>query len=196
MSEGIIEEGSPEALLFDIHAQRVDARGNVLWAPNGIPLETHKSAGFPYNPLIVSDGASGAIILWGGPMGMYAQKIDADGNIKWQPGGAKVTGSSPNNAISDGLGGVIVTFGCKEAEAKKSRLCVQRIDTDGRTIWPGDGTVVTDHGTHAIAHDGQGSAVIAWGSGKSMFRSERSYVQRIDSEGKLLWGEKGIRLNP
>ncbi len=88
--KGIIEEGSPEVLLFDIYAQRVDAYGNILWTPNGVALETHKSAGFPYNPLIVSDGASGAIILWGGPMSMYAQKIDADGNIKWPPGGEEV----------------------------------------------------------------------------------------------------------
>ncbi|MBA7636755.1 hypothetical protein ES703_44383 [subsurface metagenome] len=196
MPEGIIEEGSPEALLFDIHAQRVDARGNVLWAPNGIPLEIHKSAGFPYNPLIVSDGASGTIVLWGGPMGMYAQKIDADGNMEWRPGGVEVTGSSPNNAISDSSGGVIVTFGCKEAETKKSRLCVQRIDADGRTIWPGDGTGVTEHGTHAISSDGQGGAVIAWGIGKDMFSSKKSYVQRISADGKLLWGDKGIRLNP
>ncbi|GAI55539.1 unnamed protein product, partial [marine sediment metagenome] len=69
-------------------------------------------------------------------------------------------------------------------------------DADGRTTWPDDGTGVTEYGSHAISSDGQGGAVIAWGSGKSMFKSERSYVQRIDSEGKLLWGEEGIRLNP
>ena len=194
MPEGRIEEGSPKALLNDIYAQRVDARGNALWTANGMPLETYKGAGFPNNPLVVNDGTSGAIILWGGPMGMYAQKIDADGNIMWQPGGVKVTDSSPNNAISDSSGGVIVTFGCKEAETKKSRLCVQRIDADGRTIWPSDGTGVTEHGTHAVSSDGQGGAVIAWGVGKGMFSSEKSYVQRIDSEGKLLWGEEGIRL--
>ena len=187
MPEGIIEEGSPEALLFDIHAQRVDARGNVLWAPNGIPLETHKSAGFPCNPLIVSDGASGAIVLWGGPMGMYAQKMDADSNMEWQPGGKLLSSSGPQRAVSDGSGGAIFTFG---------RIRAQRIDADGRTTWPDDGTGVTEYGSHAISSDGQGGAVIAWGSGKSMFKSERSYVQRIDSEGKLLWGEEGIRLNP
>ena len=75
-------------------------------------------------------------------------------------------------------------------------LYVQKIDADGKTVWSGDGTPVTEHGTHDIAYDGQGGAVVAWGSGKSMFRSERSYIQRIDSEGKVLWGEKGIRLNP
>jgi len=194
--EGRIEEGSPKALLNDIYTQRVDTRGNALWTANGMPLETYKGASFPNNPLVVSDGASGAIILWGGPVGMFAQQIDADGNIKWQPGGVKVTGSSPNNAISDSSGGVMVTFGCKEAETKKSRLCVQKIDTAGKPVWPGIGTLVTEHGTHDIACDGQGGAVIAWGIGKSTLSPEKSYVQRIDSNGKLLWGEEGIRLNP
>jgi len=190
--EGVIEEGSPKALLEDIYAQRVDAHGNALWIPNGVPLETHKGGGFPHNPLVVSDDAGGAIVMWGG----YAQKIGADGDIRWQPGGVEVTSFSPDKAISDGSGGAIVTFGHKEAETKKSRLYVQRIDADGRAVWQGIGTLVTEHGTHTIACDGYGGAVIAWGNGKSMFKSERSYIQRIDSEGKLHWGKDGIRLNP
>ncbi len=191
--EGRIEEGSPRALLNDIYVQRVDTGGNVLWTPNGVPLNAYEGGGFPHNLLVVGDDADGAIIFL---RGGYAQRIGAGGNMMWQPGGVKVTGSSPNSAISDGSGGAIVTFGCKEAEAKKSRLCVQRIDADGRTMWPGDGTVVTDHRTHAIAYDGQGGAVIAWGIGKSTFSSEKSYAQRISADGKLLWGEEGIKLNP
>jgi hypothetical protein len=195
--EGKVEGGSPEALLFDIYAQRIDAQGKALWADNGIPLGITKGGGeCPTNPLIVSDDAGGATIIWEdlrrGLMSMYAQKIDADGNIKWQPGGEEVcyieTHSSfwPRTAVSDGSGGAIVAFGIR----------VQRIDADGRATWPDDGILFTDRGTHAMAYDRYGGAIIAWGSGKSMFRLERSYVQRIDSEGKLLWGEEGIRLNP
>lgn len=191
--EGRIEEGSPRALLNDIYAQRVDTHGNVLWTPNGVPLKAYEGGGFPHNPLVASDDASGAIIfLWGG----YVQKIGAGGNMEWQPGGVEVASSPPNNAISDGSGGAIVTFGHKEASTKKSRLYVQRIDADGRTVWPGVGTLVTEHGTHAIAYDGQGGVIIAWGIGRSTFSSEKSYVQRVSAEGKLLWGEEGIRLNP
>lgn len=190
--EGRIEEGSPKALLNDIYAQRVDTDGNILWTPNGVPLEAYKGGGFPHNPLIVSDGAGGAIIfLWAG----HAQKINAAGSIKWLPAGVEVIGSSPNNAISDGSGGVIVTFDYKEAGEKKGVLYVQKMDATGVTVWPGTGTPVTEQGTHDIAYDGHGGAIIAWGSGKSIFRSERSNIQRIDSDGRLLWGKKGIRLN-
>jgi len=206
--EGRIEEGSPEALLFDIYAQRVDANGNILWQQNGVPLGITKGGGeCPTNPLVVSDGAAGAIVIWEdlrkGLMSMYTQKIDADGNIKWQPGGEEVcyieTHSSfwPRTAVSDGSGGTIIACSYKEAETGKKGLLAQRLDATGRAVW-GNGVVVTnsDHITHFLASDGHGGAVIVWGSSKSMFTSERSYVQRVDSEGKLLWGDKGIRLNP
>jgi len=45
-------------------------------------------------------------------------------------------------------------------------------------------------GANSIAYDGYGGIVVAWGE------SRRSYVRRIDAEGNLLWGTKGIRLNP
>lgn len=195
---GRVESGMPEALLHDICAQRVDADGNILWQPNGVPLEINKAAegAFPHTPLVVTDGAGGAIVVWEdvrkGSMSLYAQKIDADGNLRWQLGGEEVcyieTHSSfwPRMAVSDGSGGAIVTYSNR----------AQRIDADGRTMWPGDGILFTDRGTHDLAYEGHGGAIIAWGSGKSIFRSERSYIQRISADGKLLWGEEGIRLNP
>jgi len=195
--QGKIEDGSPEALLNDMYAQRVNASGNILWQPNGVPLGITRGGGVcPSNTLVVSDGAGGAIVIWEdlrkGLMSMYAQKIDADGNLRWQPGGEEVcyikTSSSfwSRMAVSDGSGGAIVTYSNR----------AQKIDADGRTNWPDDGILFTERGTHAMDYDGYGGAIISWGSGKSMFKSERSYTQRIDSEGKLLWGEKGVRLNP
>ena len=199
--EGKVEEGSPKAFLWDFYTQRVDANGNILWQQNGVPLGITKGGGeCPSSPLAVSDGSGGAIIIWEdlrhGLMSIYAQKIDAEGNIKWQPGGEQVcyikTHSSfwPRTAVSDGSGGAIIALGYEGH-------LIQRIDAAGRTVWPGTGISVTDKdATHAMAYDGYGGAVVAWGRGKSIFRSERSYVQRIDPDGKLLWGEKGIRLNP
>jgi len=184
--KGRIESGMPEALLHDIYAQRVDAQGKALWTDNGVPLGITKGGGeYPRTALVVSDGASGAIILW---QGTYAQNIGADGNIKWQPSGKLLSSSGPQRAVSDGSRGAIFTFG---------RIRAQRIDADGRTMWPDDGILFTDSkGTHDISCDGYGGAVIAWGIGKDMFSSEKSYVQRISADGKLLWGDKGIRLNP
>jgi len=184
---------SSVVILNDIYVQRVDSGGNVLWVPDGVPINGYKDGAFPHNLFVVSDDAGGAIIfLWGG----YAQKIGAGGNTEWQPGGVEViTSSLPSNVISDGSGGVIVTFEHKKSESEKSVLYVQKIDANGITVWPGTGTMVTEQGTHDIVYDGQGGAIIAWGNGKSTFSSEKSCVQRVSVEGKLLWGDEGIRLD-
>jgi len=195
--EGKVEDGTPEALLFDIYAQRVDTLGKALWADNGVPLGITKGGGVcPSNALVVSDDTGGAIVIWedlrNGLMSLYAQKIDANGNMGWPTGGVEVcyikTNASfwPRMAVSDGSGGAIVTYSNR----------AQKIDATGRTMWPDDGILFTERGAHAMDYDGHGGAIIAWGSGKSTFKSERSYVQRIDSEGKIIWGGAGIRLNP
>lgn len=196
--EGKIEEGSPKALMMDLYVQRVDAGGNIIWQPNGVPLEISKAAegAFPHSPNLVIDNSGGAIIVWEdgrkGLMSLYAQKLDADGNLRWRPGGVEVcyikTNSSfwPRMAVSDDSGGVIVTFGTR----------AQRIDAGGRTMWRGDGIKFADGDTHDLAYDGQGGAITAWGIGKSLFKPERAYVQRIDAEGNRLWGDEGSRLTP
>jgi hypothetical protein len=205
---GVIEGGSPQAILNDVYAQKVDAIGNILWQQNGVPLEITKAAveASPHTSLLVGDGSGSAIVIWEdlrhGLASIYAQRIGADGSINWRAGGEEVcyikTNASfwPTTAVSDGSGGAIIACSYKEAETGKKGLLVQRLDATGRALW-GNGVVVTerDHITHVISPDGQGGAIVAWGSGKSMFKSERSYVQRIDSTGKLLWGAEGIRLN-
>jgi len=194
--EGKVEGGTPKALMMDLYVQRVDAGGNIIWQPNGVPLEISKAAegAFPYSPNLVVDNSGGAIVVWEdgrkGLMSLYAQKLDADGNLRWRPGGVEVcyieTHSSfwPRMAVSDGSGGAIVTYSNR----------AQRIDAGGRTMWRGDGIKFADGDTHDLAYDGQGGAITAWGIGKSTFSLEKSYVQRVSAEGKLLWGEKGIRL--
>jgi len=211
----IVNDGSGGAIVSwqvewkDIRVQRVDANGNVLWQQNGVPLEINKAAEGPFlhTPLLVSDGSGNAIVTWEdlrhGLASIYAQRVGSDGTIKWQPGGVEVcyikTNASfwPRTALSDGSGGAITACSYKEAETNKKGLLIQRLDATGRAVWD-NGVVVTesDHVTHVIAYDGYGGAIVAWGIGRGMFSSEKSYIQRIDSEGKLLWGEKGIRLNP
>jgi hypothetical protein len=83
-------------------------------------------------------------------------------------------------------GGAIITFGTH----------AQKIDMAGRIMWPDDGILFAERGTHTLAYDGQGGAIVAWGNGKSFLKSESSFVQRISTDGSLLWGTKGISLIP
>jgi hypothetical protein len=74
-----------------IYGQRIDADGTPLWAVDGVLL-CAASAGVD-NPVIKSDGAGGFIVAWSDhrfvdPGNVYAQRVDANGNILWDPNGA------------------------------------------------------------------------------------------------------------
>jgi len=208
--EGKVEGGTPKAEIEDNCAQRVDANGNILWQQNGIPLGISKGGGIcPHVPLVVSDGSGGAIIIWEdlrqGMMSIYAQRIDAEGNIKWQEGGMQVcyiktySSFAYRTAVSDSSGGTIIAWGYKEAETNEEGLLAQRIDAAGRTVWPDNGTLAStarNRIAHAISDDGCGGVIVSWGAQQPLLKSKQSYVQRIDAEGNRLWGDKGILLNP
>lgn len=198
-----MESGSPEALTMDVLVQRVDPSGKILWQPNGLPLEINKAAGnaFPIEPIPVSDGSGGAIIIWrdsrnikGNTASLYAQRIDSSGNIMWQAGGIDVSLDAINPShmiISDGAGGAIVSYFYSEP---RKDLHVQKVDADGKTAWPEDGVLVSsgDYSGYSVAPDGQGGAIVGW----SADNSAKAYIQRINIDGGPLWGENGIRLNP
>jgi hypothetical protein len=200
--KGRIESGSPEARVMDILVQKVDANGNVLWRDGGLPLEINKAVeeAFPIEPRLVSDGSGGAIIIWRdmrhdpeGEASVYAQRIDADGTISWQAGGVKVASTSLNPfpmIVSNGSGGAIISYSLQKG------LYIQKVNSNGKTAWPENGVPVAEgeYEGRSIAPDGQGGVIVAWGVGKSTFSPEKAYLQRVSTEGKLLWGEEGIRL--
>lgn len=77
----------------NIFAQRVNASGQPVWSnptygTSGNPVSTTPST-FQENPVIVSDDAGGAIVVWydlratgyGGPYDLYAQHIGSDGSV-------------------------------------------------------------------------------------------------------------------
>ncbi len=202
---GKIEGGSLAALMMDVLAQKVNASGKILWQPNGVPLGISQAAerALAIGPLPISDGAGGTIIVWrdmrnakGNTANLYAQRIDTEGNVMWQPGGVNVSidATNPNHMIISGdTGGAIVSY--LYSEPRKD-LHVQKLGVDGNTVWPENGILVVggDCAGYSIASDGQGGVITGWGVGKSMFSSEKAYVQRVSADGELLWGE-GIRLN-
>jgi hypothetical protein len=177
----------------DIYAQRIDAEGNVLWGPDGVPICAGPSS-FPNTPKIVTDGAGGTIISFdflGDYAAFRARRIDAEGHLLWEQEGELWGGT----VVSDGAGGVIsVWYGEDGTNAR-----AQRLDAAGRELWGPDGLVL--HGLHwsLVTPDGCGGILLSWSAAefKGCELSEVSYyVQRIDAEGNLPWGDNGILLNP
>ncbi|HKW12880.1 MAG TPA: hypothetical protein VJS69_00190, partial [Candidatus Krumholzibacteria bacterium] len=69
--------------LYDVYAQRIDASGAALWAPNGLAVSTATED--QQYPRIVVDGAGGAIMAWqdlrNGDYDIYAQRVVAGGVV-------------------------------------------------------------------------------------------------------------------
>lgn len=197
---GRIDSGSEEALKMDILLQKVAADGSVLWREGGLPLEINKydRDAFPLEPRVASDGSGGAIVIWrdmrDGPA-VYAQRVEAGGGIRWKDGGVKVASTALNpfsQIAEDEAGGAIVSC------ARDAGLYIQKVNGDGEAAWPENGVQVIkgDYDAYTLVPDGLGGALVGWGMRRGLFRGERAYVQRISDEGEMLWGRRGIRLNP
>jgi hypothetical protein len=108
----------------DIYAQRVTASGSVQWAADGVPVCTAPYS--QYEPQIISDGGSGAIITWydyrnynimdNGVMqgvDIYAQRLNSTGTAVWPADGAPISTAPlhqmyPKIAADDSGGAIIV----------------------------------------------------------------------------------------
>ncbi|MDH3215970.1 MAG: T9SS type A sorting domain-containing protein [Candidatus Krumholzibacteria bacterium] len=189
----------------DIYAQRIDGWGNPQWTPGGAWVGGTSYS--EYQPIIVSDGAGGAIIVWLSH-GTRAQRVDPDGNLLWDSTGvvvdtvtslsASVVASSDAalqvayefRAVTDGAGGAIIFY----ERYFTGEWWAQRLDGSGNLLWPG-GTPVRTLGSAAfnpaIAADGAGGAIMAWEDARIDIQSD-IFAQRVDAAGTPLWTPNGV----
>ena len=187
---------------FDIYAQRIDAHGNVLWKKDGVSI-----CSAPENqnrPRIVSDGSGGAIITWHDVRNgisnsdIYAQHIDADGNVQWTKDGIPVCAvanaqNSPCIA-TDGAGGAIIIW--QDFRTNYADLYAQRINKNGESLWAKDGVLVCGtsgaQSAPVVVVDGVGGVIVVWQDFRRTYAD--IYAQRVDGSGKTAWERSGVAL--
>ncbi|MHA1474043.1 MAG: hypothetical protein ACTSQ5_02525 [Promethearchaeota archaeon] len=189
---------------FDIYSQRVDAKGNTLWAEEGVIICQDPDRQF--SPEIIADDDGGAIILWANgsytwPFGLYAQKINSSGQLLWTPDvdsdGVSVCGDNGfqefYHMIPDGEGGAIISW--DGSTITGDAILAQHLTSSGliATGWDPTGIVLVDTGNTVdnphITTDGNGGAIIVWED----YRDEIDiYAQKISSAGALGWTLNGI----
>lgn len=176
-----------------IYAQRVDANGTTLWAADGVAICTE--GGYQVKPQIISDGSGGAIITWEDYRsvegGIYAQRIDANGDILWTANGVAICTAmgykTDPRITTDGSGGAIITWEGNRNLADYEGFYAQRIDASGVVQWTADGvaicTATDDQYSPQIASDGAGGAIISWEDYRIGYGFSDIYAQRIDASG-------------
>jgi hypothetical protein len=154
---------------------------------------------------ITTDGAGGVIVTWQDTRNnkaIYAQRLDNNGNIKWNSAGVAIA-TLPTNTwnvlnpciVSDGVGGAIIVWQ-RNVSGTKDTLYAQRIDADGNEKWTSGGIFVCANANTndypVVCTDGNSGAFVAWIN--HIPYNTTIYAQRIDSNGTAQWVTNGIAI--
>lgn len=151
---------------------------------------------------IISDGAGGAIITWedarDGHFDIYAQRIDAHGNVLWTKDGIPICTAPENQnrpkVVGDEAGGAIITWQDMRSGVSNSDIYAQRIDANGSPQWTINGIPICNEvniqTSPCIVTDGTGGAIIVWQDFRTNYAD--LYAQRINKNGEILWAKNGV----
>jgi hypothetical protein len=182
----------------DIYAQRVAHDGTVQWTTDGVEVTNYLYA--QISPVIVSDGSGGAIIAWedsrSGNSDIYAQRLNANGEIMWTEHGIPVCTAPQNQQspaiVTDGEGGALIVW--QDIRGGDFDIYAQRISGSGVTVWATNGMAVSaasgDQAAPVAISDSAGGIFITWCD----YRSDPFgdiYAQHLNDAGESLWGDNG-----
>lgn len=163
-------------------------------------------------PLIVSDGSTGAIISWQdlraavpagtSPIQIYAQHVSGAGVSGWTADGVSVytgaTSASDVAMLADASSGAILSYSVIPASSYD--LFAQRLDSGGTRQWGAGGVTVCsailNQNAGQLASDGGGGAIIAWQDTRTngVGGSQDIFARRITSAGSASWTADGVAL--
>ena len=184
----------------DIYARRVSGNGIPLWTADGVVV--CGATGSQNRPVVVSDGAGGAIIAWydhrGANVDIYAQRLDGSGQPQWTTDGVALCTATGDQTfpliVTDGSGGAIVVWNDSRSDA--SDIYAQRINSSGVVQWIANGdTVVAITGTQdekVAVSDGMHGVILAWRDRRT--GGDDVYAQRLNGSGAPVWTVNGVLL--
>jgi hypothetical protein len=208
----------------DIYLQKLDKDGNLLWKEDGLRVCQHheqellQTSNMREQPQMVSDGEGGVIITWHDRRRIlnreiFAQRINADGDILWDEYGVPVwnlseqtigttSGILDSDIVSDGESGAIIIWtGYDHSYMNKIIIFAQKLNQDGQRMWSSeivyDSTTLKSQGYSNTVGDGAGGIIIASrvSHGNSVSRTDSVYVQKITADGERQWGDAGIGID-
>lgn len=189
----------------DLWAQRVDDQGNLLWGAEGKLVNGQINR--QEDPVIISDGNGNLIIAWvdfryEDAGDIFAQKLDGNGNRLWANAGVPLCTYAEIqislNIVNDANGGAYVIW-LDSRNAGGSDIYGTHILSSGAIApgWNANGNPIAnasgDQDGHTFWEDGTGGAILAWHDKRNP-DNEDIYMQRIASNGDLLWDADGVLL--
>jgi hypothetical protein len=185
------------------------ATGITLWTADEPVVTAPGDQGLQLQ--VVSDGASGGIVVWQDRAQslVFAQRIDSAGKKLWGPARQVAITEWEKfepAAVADGSGGAIVAWiegregFCSAAFKGECNVYAQHFSATGARLWGASGIPVSlapaNQGVSGLsmASDGNGGAFLAWEDARP--DCCKVYAQHILADGSASWTADGIRLSP
>ena len=182
------------------YAQKLDVNGNKLWGENGkVIIEGDYIL---RNLKCIPDNSNGAIMVWStgyldqqSERDLCAQRINSSGVMMWGSGEVEENRcllrhdfvDFSYNIVSDGCGGVIISWTAYEYEERNIHF--QIVPPDGNPFRNYYGfpicTARYDQEFPCIVSDGGTGAIIAWLDDRG-YDGNRVYTNRIDEYGAAM----------
>ncbi len=172
----------------DIYAQHLDALGNRLWNPEGVPVIVE--AAEQYVQDVLADGQGGAFFSYttGSGYSPRVGRLNSSGQLLWTaqpgPGGSGYGGI---DLVPDDAGGFYAIWSSVPAW----QIYAQRYNAEGQPLWLAGGLPVShspgsDDYAEAVS-DNAGGFIVVW---RNYLGSdfEDIYAQHVTSGAELLWG--------
>ena len=205
---------------LNVFATRVLASGELdpAWPADGRALLADSAAqetafGGQAFPVIVSDGAGGAIVAWQderleNDTNIFAQHVLASGVLDpaWPANGRALSTARGQQDIptivSDGAGGAIVTWMDGRSSVTDVDIFAQHVLASGAVdpAWPANGaalcTALAPQAFPNIASDGAGGAIVTWYDFRPSGTSLDIYAQHLTRSGIVdpVWPANGRAL--
>jgi len=173
----------------------------VGWDLNGSPIVTDLNS---QNQLtFCEDGEGGAILVWHDTRNvydenLYMQRISQSGNILWTENGVLVTNAPDTQEKPKlkpaGNGEFFITWRDKRSDPEGD-IYAQKINLDGDIMWANDKEIYGGNGIQRnplLTYTLDNAAVITWEDGRDDPSYKDIYIQKIDSNGNLIWNYEGV----
>ena len=190
----------------DLYAQRINASGNVLWTPTGVPI-----AVVPNLQILakaIADGVGGAIVTWSDQRSItntdiYAQRVDAGGVVQWTANGVQVTAATglqqKSTLATDRAQGAIIAWEDFRSDPMFPDVYAQRVLANGTKAWTANGVPVAvlawAQRNPVVSYAVGSGAYVTWEDSRPAGTDFHIYYQRLFSTGAPAFAVNGIKVS-
>jgi len=193
----------------EVYAQYVTANGVPAWQDAGIPLSqgNHESI----LPVVFCEPDTGAFFVWGtarnDSVGVFIQKTDMDGRLQLPVNGAPVCqgidGSvSDINLLAMPLNRFAAVWRDGRNDSTHRDIYLQIFDINANILLPRNGIIVCpecgpgfQETPKAMMSSDEG-IIVTWADYDNILECRQIFAQKTDSDGTILWGNRGVHLSP